>query len=197
MKSWNTEKEISETKPTKRRTVACVEMSTKHLYRRAYSELQLLELNKNGYKQDHSYHFITGGDVDALSYLKTILHEQNLEHCLFSTWVMSAEDILQFEQWLKDGKIKRLDAYLGEIFKNSYTVEYIMLKDMFKKYQCGRIAMFKNHSKIFAGYGNKYSFGLETSANINTNPRTENACITINKEIYNFYKEYFDGIVSF
>ena len=54
-------KQTSETKLTKRRTVACVEMSTKHLYRRAFSELQLLELNKNGYKQDHSYHFITDG----------------------------------------------------------------------------------------------------------------------------------------
>jgi len=42
-----------------------------------------------------------------------------------------------------------------------------------------------------------FSFGIETSANINTNPRTENGCITINKEIYNFYKEYFDGIISF
>jgi len=197
MKSWAAEIKQEEEKPTKRRTVACAEMTTNHLYRRAFSELQLLELNKTGYKQDHSYHFITAGDVDALSYLKTIIHDQDLDYCLFSTWVMSAEDILQFGQWLKDGKIKRLDAYLGEIFQNSYTVEFVMLKDIFKKYQCGRIAMFKNHSKVFAGYGDKYHFGIETSANINTNPRTENACITINEQIYKFYKEYFDGIVSF
>ena len=39
-------------------------------------------------------------------------------------------------------------------------------------------------TKIFAGYGDKFHFGIQTSANINTNPRTENGCITINKEIF-------------
>lgn len=32
------------------------------------------------------------------------------------------------------------------------------------------------------------------SANINTNPRTEQGVITINRELYQFYKDYFDGI---
>lgn len=45
--------------------------------------------------------------------------------------------------------------------------------------------------------GKKFAFGIETSANINTNPRTENGCLTIGKEIYEFYKEYFDKIISF
>lgn len=57
--------------------------------------------------------------------------------------------------------------------------------------------MFRNHSKIFAGVGEKFAFGIETSANVNTNPRTENGCITISNEIYEFYKDYFDKIESF
>lgn len=32
---------------------------------------------------------------------------------------------------------------------------------------------------------------------LNTNPRAENGCVTIGKEIFEFYKEYFDKIVSF
>ena len=86
---------------------------------------------------------------------------------------------------------------MGEIFPNSYRFEYKKLKEMFEKYQCGRIAVFKNHSKIYAGVGNKFAFGIETSANINTNPRTENGCLTIGTEIFEFYKNYFDGIKSF
>lgn len=31
---------------------------------------------------------------------------------------------------------------------------------------------------------------------INANPRTENACIQINEDIFKFYKDYFDGIKS-
>lgn len=184
-------------KVEKRRITACLELSLKYEYRRAFSETKLLESMGMEIKQGVSYNFITGGDVDGLSYIKVILLHQNINHCLFSTWCMAAEDILQIEQWVEQGRIKKIDAYLGEIFPNTYKVEWKMLKDLYDKYDLGRICVFKNHSKIFAGIGDKFDFGIQTSANINTNPRTENGNITINKDVYHFYKEYFDGINSF
>jgi len=140
---------------------------------------------------------LQGGDVDSLSFLQLVLRQQELDYCLFSTWCMSGQDVLQIEEWLKTEKIKKLDAYVGEIFPNSYRQEYQQLKQVFAKYKCGRIAVFRNHAKIYAGFGKKFYFGIETSANINTNPRTENACITIDRGIFDFYKNYFDGIKSF
>jgi hypothetical protein len=107
---------------------------------------------------------------------------------------MASDDILQLEEWLEDGTIKKIDAYLGEIFPKSYPFEWRKINELFDKYQCGRIAVFRNHSKIYAGYGNDFYFGIQTSANINTNPRCENACITVEKGIFDFYKEYFDKI---
>jgi len=189
-------KEVEEIK-THRRSTECLVRSDKHLFRRAYSESKLLDAVGINFKDGESYHCITGGDVDSLSYLKSVLRQQNLDYCLFSTWCMAAEDILCFSEFLEKGQIKKLDAYVGEIFPGSYKIEYQMLKDLFEKYNCGRIAVFKNHSKIYAGYGNKFAFGIQTSANINTNPRTENGCITIGKDIFEFYKQYFDGINSF
>ena len=183
---------------TKRRSVECLELSTKYEFKRAFSEIKLLEaLKYERLKENTSYNFITGGDVDALSYLKIVLNEQNLDYLLFSTWCMAAEDILQIDEWIQQEKIKKMDAYLGEIFPNSYKIEYKMMLNLFDKYKCGRMAIFKNHSKIFAGYGEKYYFGIQTSANINTNPRTENGNITLSKELFEFYKSYFDGIKSF
>lgn len=187
-----------EKKQSTRRKVECYELSNKYLYKRAHSETQLLDVLPKELVVGYTYNCITSGDVDALSYLKVILREQNLEHCLFSTWCMSAEDVLQIIEWQKEGRIKKLDSYLGEIFPNSYKVEYAMLKKHYDENpEIGRICVFKNHSKIFAGIGNKYAFGIQTSANINTNPRTENGSITIDNGIYNFYKEYYDGIISF
>lgn len=182
---------------SRRRTTACMELSNRYLYRRAFSETQLLDVVDFDYKPGCSYHFITGGDVDSLSFLKTVLRQQNLDYLLFSTWCMAAEDILQIDEWMKVGKIKKLDAYLGEIFPTTYRIEYQMLQDLFNKYQCGRIAIFKNHSKIYAGYGDKFPFAIESSANINTNPRTENGCITIDRGLFEFYKNFFDGVNSF
>ena len=151
--------------------------------------------------EGNSWHFITAGDVDALSYLKLILRRQKMDHVLLSTWCMAAEDILQLKEWCVGGNIRRLDIYVGEIFPSSYKIEWQMLSDYYapggELYGCGRVAVFRNHSKIIAGTGDSFAFGIETSANVNTNPRTENGCITISRELYEFYKKYFDGINSF
>jgi len=165
-------------------------------YRRAFSETQLLDICDLPFKDGDSYHFITGGDVDGLSYLKIILRQQDLDYCLFSTWCMAAEDVYQMQDWLESGKIKKMDAYVGEIFPGSYQLEYALLRPIIEAHG-GRVAVFRNHAKIFAGYGDKFYFGAETSANINTNPRTENGCITIDRGLFEFYKEYFDGIIGF
>ena len=182
-------------KPAARRSQMIARRSL-HLYRRAFSETQLLDIHNEPFKDGYSYHFITAGDVDSLSYLKLILRQQDLDYCLFSTWCMAQEDIFQFKDWIEAGKIKNLDAYVGEIFPNTYRQEYSLLKKVITP-KIGRIAVFRNHAKIYAGTGAKFAFGIETSANINTNPRTENGCITIDRDLFKFYKAYFDGIKSF
>jgi hypothetical protein len=194
-KNENKQKPTTEEKPKQHRST-CLKRNDKSIYRRAFSETQLLDILSNDFKDGESYHVITGGDVDSLSYLKVILRQQSLDYCLASTWCMASEDIYQIQEWLEIGKIKKLDMYVGEIFPNTYKLEYKLLKPVIEKYG-GRVAVFKNHSKIYAGYGEKFYFGFEGSANINTNPRTENGCITIGKDIYEFYKEYFDGIKSY
>lgn len=170
---------------------------TKNIYRKAFSETQLLEILPYELEEGFSYHVISGGDVDSLSYLKHIIRLQNLDYCLFSTWCMESDDILQFEEWLDSGKIKRLDCYVGEIFPSTYSTHFTHLKNIIEtKGNGGRVCVFRNHSKIYAGIGDKFAFGVQTSANINTNPRTENGCITIGRDHYLFYKEFFDKIVS-
>lgn len=197
------ESEAEETKPEKvkhkrGRRVECIERENRNMYRRAFSETQLLDIfGLENLKENHSYHCISAGDVDSLSYLKIILRQQNLDHLLFSTWCMAADDIMQFEEWLEAGKIKKLDAYLGEIFPKSYPFEWKKLNEIFEKYKCGTISIFRNHSKVYAGTGDLYSFAIESSANINTNPRTEQTCITVDKELYIFYKDYYSKIISF
>lgn len=190
-------KENSKPQKSHRRKIECVELSESYLYRRAFSELSLLDILPKELKDGNSVHCITGGDVDALSYLKCILRVQKLEYVLISTWCMGAEDILQIKEWIDSGLLKNVDFYVGEIFPNQYKTEWKMLNDLITETQCGRVAYFRNHAKIFAGFGDKFHFAVEMSCNINTNPRTENGCITIGYDIFNFYKNYFDGIKSF
>lgn len=87
-----------------------------------------------------------------------------------------------------------MDFYVGEIFPNSYGVEWYMVNQLVNETGCGRVVSFRNHSKIYAGVGEKFSFVIESSANINTNPRTEQGVITLSRDLFQFYKDYFDGI---
>jgi len=184
-----------------RRTKECTELSQRYEYRRAFSEVKMLEAMRYVQLQNGvTYNFITAGDVDSLTYLKVVLNQHDLDFVLLSTWYMAAEDILQVQQWYEAGRIKQLDMYLGEIFPGSYKIEWAMVKKFYAEHpEAGRAAIFKNHSKIYAGcnIADNFYFGIQTSANINTNPRTEQGSITIDKGIFDFYKEYFDGIKSF
>ena len=200
---WGTPKkpksEPKAEKKSHRRKAECIEFSTKYEYRRAFSELHLIDaLNGRGLEAGKSYAFISGGDVDALSYLKLVLrHFPKIEHLIASTWCMSAEDILQLRKWVEEGIIGGLDMYVGEIFPSSYKIEWAMLKAMYGELKCGRLAYFHNHSKIFAGMAQGVDFAIQTSANINTNPRTEQGIISVGAGLYGFYKSYFDGINSY
>lgn len=188
-------------KQAKRRTSLCVELSQRYEYRRAFSEVQMLQaMQYKKLESGHTYNFITGGDVDSLTYLKIVLNQTPLDFLLLSTWCMAAEDILQIQQWYEAGRIKKVCMYLGEIFPSSYKIEWKMIHDFYEANPtAGRAAVFRNHSKIYAGCNEaeNFYFGIQTSANINTNPRTEQGSITIDKGLFDFYKEYFDGIKSF
>ena len=172
----------AQAKRAHRRTKECTELSRRYEYRRAFSEVKLLEAMQYVKLQDHTtYNFITAGDVDSLSYLKVVLNQHDLDYCLLSTWCMAAEDILQVRQWYEQ-------------------IEWQMVQKFYQEHpEAGRAAVFKNHSKIYAGcnYDEGFYFGIQTSANINTNPRTEQGSITVDKGLFEFYKDYFDGIRSF
>lgn len=147
-----------------------------------------------------TYNFITGGDVDSLSYLKYILNWHSLDYLLFASWVICAEDFLQLRQWYEAGRIKKIDCYLGEIFPNQYKVEFRMVRQFYDDYpDAGRIAIFNDHAKIWAGYNeaDDFWFSVQGSANATQNPRTEQACIQTTRQSFLFYKSFFDGINSF
>lgn len=185
----------------KNASVACIALSPKYLYRRAFTELKLIDVSEDiNFKEGICVNYLTGGDVDQLSYLRLMLRKvKHLAHLIISTWCASAEDLFWLFSLVKDGIVDKMDVYVGEIFPSSYKVEYKMLRDFYAEHpDVGRYAIFRNHSKIIAGTdGGGYSFSVQTSANANTNPRHEQGCIQISHESYMFYKEYYDKIVSY
>ena len=124
-------------------------------YRRAYTELNLIDLFRDEiFTPGMAYHVISGGDVDALSFLKLIARRQKSINVLISTWVMAGNDIVYLREMIDTGMITGLDIYVGEIFKTSYSTEWDMLVDLYRDYPgIGHLHKFRNHSKVMAGGG--------------------------------------------
>ena len=173
-----------------------IKINNQHLFHRLNSERMLEDILPLEVEQGASYHVISNGDIDSFSYLMWILRMQKVKRLLCSTWCMARLDIEEFHRQIMLGRIGELSFYVGEIFPGSYPEEYAEICEVCRD-SGGRVAVFRNHSKVMAGYGEKFGFVIESSANINTNPRTEQTVITINKELADFYFEFYGKITSF
>lgn len=183
--------------PNKGRSVSCRQTCGRYVERRIKSELALEESLPWHFEKGTAYHCFSFGDVDALTYLRVIIKQQRVEYALLSTWYMAATDVDEITKWIRHGDLGRIDFYVGEIFQASYAPIYLMLSDLVKEFD-GRVAIFRNHSKVMAGFGERFDFVIEGSANVNTNPRAECAVITVDSALARFYKEeVFDNIQSF
>lgn len=167
-----------------------------HKMRRINSEIALNQVLPWHFEKGEVWHCISQGDVDSLTYLRVIVKQQKIKYLLLSTWCMAATDIQEIGSWIDAGYIDRVDFYVGEIFTSRYASEFVILKDLCER-TGGRVALFRNHSKVMAGFGDRFDFVIESGANVNTNPRCEQATISIDSGAARFYKEFYDAIKSY
>lgn len=165
---------------------------------RASSEDQIAAVLPQIIRPGDAWHVISGGNVDGLSYLAHLLKSGPADNVILSTWCMSIDDVRQLADWLTSGTIGTLDCYVGEIFPSQYAPAFELLCQVIRTHGRGRVAVFRNHSKVqvLASHARRYYVTVEGSANLNTNPRTEQATITRSQGLARFYADFFDGVKS-
>lgn len=142
------------------------------------------------------YHCFSFGDVDSMSFFKHVLRQQRVKYLALSTWCMAGEDVKDLVEWHRRGMVGRVDFFLGEIFKGSYPEVYDAVKD-FIAVCGGRLVIFRNHAKVMAIKGERFDCLIESSANVNTNPRSENTVLTVDSGLVDDYVKLFGEIVLF
>lgn len=188
-------RQIASDKAETRRATA-QKSANRHHMRRATAEATLVEILPARIEPGDSWHVVSRGDIDSLSYLRHILAGvTHLDHVLMSTWCIAKNDLTEIAAWLEAGKIEQFDLYAGEIFPGSYGDEYEQFLKMCDLYGC-RLIVAKNHSKITLTCQGDYKIVIESSANVNTNPRIEQSAIHHNTELHAFYLDFFSGIKS-
>lgn len=170
---------------------------SKHKMRRIQSEIALERELPWHWEPGFSYHCISHGDVDGLTYFRAAVKQQKIRYALLATWSLAAEDIREMRHWINRGYIGRLDIYVGEMFLSAG--KSLERRELIKlcRESGGRLVIFRTHAKVIVVFGERFDCAIAGSANLNTNPRVEEMIITMDSELAKFYKDFFDGIQSF
>lgn len=170
--------------------------ANRHHMRRANAEATLAEILPATIAPGESWHVMSRGDIDSLSYVRHVLAGvSHLDHLLMSTWCIAKNDLTEIANWLDSGLVEQFDLYAGEIFPGSYGDEYEQMLAMCKSYGA-RLVIAKNHSKVTLCSVDDYKIVIESSANVNTNPRIEQSALHHNADLHGFYLDFFNGVKS-
>lgn len=190
------EQKNKDDKPQQQGVAVSHRLGLRQIARKAASEKALEEAMDWYYQEGDSYHCFSFGDVDSFSYFKHVLKQQKIRYAAISTWCMAGEDVKDAMDWHRRGMIGRMDFFVGEIFKGSYPEVYHLTKQFIS--QCGgRLVVFRNHAKVMVIQGERFDCLIESSANVNTNPRSENTVVTVDRELVRDYLKLFSEIVPF
>lgn len=172
-----------------------IKRKNRHLTRRAKSEEVLRSVLPDYVDTGDSYHVMSSGDVDSMSFMTFYMVNYTFDDVLISTWVIADSDIDNLIDLMKNGRIKKLKLCLGEIYPGTYPAEYSRLLKMRDEFNF-QMVVARNHSKIMLMKNSDMDLVIESSANVNTNPRMEQTAIHNDKGLYDFYNEFFAGVKS-
>lgn len=172
-----------------------IKRKNRHLTRRAKSEEVLRSVLPDYVDTGDSYHVMSSGDVDSMSFMTFYMVNYTFDDVLISTWVIADSDIDNLIDLMKNGRIKKLKLCLGEIYPGTYPDEYSRLLKMRDEFNF-QMVVARNHSKIMLMKNSDMDLVIESSANVNTNPRMEQTAIHNDKGLYDFYNDFFTGVKS-
>ena len=162
------------------------------------SEAALSEALPWHLEEGAAYHVVSYGDVDALTYLRHIARGKRLDYAIIATWCMAQTDADEIDRWVERGEIGRVDYVVGEVFKSHSRYREIRKTLARTAARCGgRVLRCRTHAKVMVCYGEGFACVVESSANIDTNPRCEQTCITVDRSLADFYREWFDQLPNF
>ena len=185
---------------TRLKAMRCRAIATKNrrITRRLRSEAVLADLLPQLPAPGMAIHCISHGDVDSLSYLAHLVKATTFDAVLISTWCLAMPDVDLVLHWITTGRVGRCDFYGGEILPGTYPDETDKLDRAQAEGRPVSLTIARNHAKVMLAHNaeDDLYISIESSANVNTNPRIEQTCITRDRDLWEFYREFFTGLKS-
>lgn len=138
----------------------------------------------------------SGGFASA-SFIKAVTDRETILELTASTLRIGEKQFEYLAQLKKDRKLEKARFFIGSIMKSDKRNEkydyYSRFCAVCKENEWRHI-LANNHSKIILMRTPKNWYVLETSSNLNENPKIEQYSFENSKELYDFYYDFFDKL---
>lgn len=145
-----------------------------------------------------SWHILSTGDIDVLSFTRYLLRGYgHFDSCLMTTWRINTADIEEIARWIDAGLIGEWHLIIDRRFQRLAPDSYAAVLELIKLYgDAVSVSMALNHSKVtlLENVDQGAKLVIESSANVNTNHRLENTAIHACPVLHSFYSKAFHGI---
>lgn len=138
------------------------------------------------------------GGIASLTFIKLVADVEPIEELTASTLRIGEKQFQYLETLAKSKKLGKVRFFTSNMQANLDTknAKYNYLsrfENACKKYKWN-VFVVNNHSKIILLRTKSGHYVLETSSNLNENPKIEQYSFENNKELYDFYYGFFDKL---
>lgn len=170
----------------------------KAITRRVKNDEMLAKLMPARVEPGESWHILSTGDVDVLSFTRYLLKGYgHFDSCVMSTWRINTADIEEIARWIDAGLIGEWHLIIDRRFERLAPDSYAAVMELNKAYDGAvTVSMALNHSKLtlLSNAEQDVRLVIESSANVNTNHRLENTAIHADHGLHDFYAKALNGI---
>ncbi|MFI3171736.1 MAG: hypothetical protein R3Y09_06745 [Clostridia bacterium] len=147
-------------------------------------------------KEDYRLISVDGG-FSSINFINFVCQKTIVNNLFASTLRVGKVEIQTIDRLKKMGKVNNCTFCVGTIMKENKTngIDY-KYSDFFENICSNNnwdIHYCRNHSKVILFDTDCGKFVLETSSNLNENPKIEQYIFTKSDEIYDFYQDVFLG----
>lgn len=141
------------------------------------------------------YKFVTNGGFSSISFIKYIADRCHVNELYASSFRIGSKELRLIDRLFQDGVIGTCHFAVGTLMANdSQSVKRYRYYDNFKEL-CERngweYIVTNNHSKILLFDTDAGKFVIETSSNLNDNPKIEQFSVEKSDDLFYFYRSVF------
>ncbi len=138
------------------------------------------------------------GGVASLTFIKLVADAEPIEELTASTLRIGEKQFQYLETLSKTKKLRKVRFFTSKMQQNLDTRNakhnYLSRLEKACENYNWQIFVVNNHSKIILMRTKSNYYVLETSSNLNENPKIEQYSFENNKELYDFYYGFFDKL---